>query len=189
MILHNTPKMLIVYCTLAGMISAWAISGLLVMVDFVSGTSPGTFFATIGLSLGFNDPISAQYIGFGLHILTGTVAGNIFGQLALFWRKLIPYGIKRGVSLGVTVGVTLWAVLLLPLAAFGIQPRLDEYLTSAPNAYVNNIASHFAGLYHLIVGGSLLFHLVYGAILGLMAGRMAELKLLSRNAIDTRIIR
>ena len=71
MILHNTPKMLIVYCTLAGMISAWAISGLLVMVDFVSGTSPGTFFATIGLSLGFNDPISAQYIGFGLHILTG----------------------------------------------------------------------------------------------------------------------
>lgn len=63
--------MLIVYCTLAGMISAWAISGLLVMVDFVSGTSPGTFFATIGLSLGFNDPISAQYIGFGLHILTG----------------------------------------------------------------------------------------------------------------------
>jgi hypothetical protein len=187
--LHNTPKILIIYCTLAGMISAWAISGLLVMVDFVSGTLPGTFFAIIGLSLGFNDPISAQYIGFGLHILTGTVAGNIFGQLALFWRKLIPYDIKRGVSLGVTVGVTLWAVLFLPLAAFGIQPRLDEYLTSAPNAYVNNIASHFAGLYPLIVGGSLLFHLVYGAILGLMAGRMAELKLLSRNAVDTRIVR
>jgi orotate phosphoribosyltransferase len=29
--------MLIVYCTLAGMISAWVIFGLLVMVDFVSG--------------------------------------------------------------------------------------------------------------------------------------------------------
>ena len=87
------------------------------------------------------------------------------------------------------MGVTLWAVLLLPLAPFGIQPRLDEYLTSAPNAYVNNIASHFAGLYRLIVGGSLLFHLVYGDYLGLMAGRMAGLKLLSRNAIDTRIIR
>jgi hypothetical protein len=108
------------------MISAWAISGLLVMVGFVSGTPPGTFFATIGLSLGFNDPISVQYIGFGLHILTGTVAGNIFGHLTLFWRKLIPYNIKRGVSLGVKAGVTLWAVLFLPLATFGIQPRLDE---------------------------------------------------------------
>jgi hypothetical protein len=89
----------------------------------------------------------------------------------------------------VTVGVTLWAVLFLPLATFGIQPRLDEYLTSSPNAYVNNIASHLAGLYPLIVGGSLLFHIIYEAILGLMAGRMAELKLLPRNAIDTRIIR
>jgi hypothetical protein len=123
--MRNTPKMLIVYCTLAGMISAWAISGLLVMIDFGSGTPPGTFFAAIGLSLGFNDPVSAQYIGFGLHILTGTVAGNIFGQLALFWRKLIPYAIKRGVSLGLMVGLTLWVVLFLPLATFGIQPRLD----------------------------------------------------------------
>ena len=35
--------MLIVYYTLAGMISAWAISGLLVMVDFVSETSTDTF--------------------------------------------------------------------------------------------------------------------------------------------------
>ncbi len=187
--MRSTPKMLVVYCTLAGLISAWAISGLLVIVDLVSGTPAGTFFAAIGLSLGFNDPISAQYIGFSLHILMGTVAGNIFGQLALFWRILIPCDIKRGVSLGLTVGVTLWAVLFLPLATFGIQPRLDAYLTSAPNAYVNNIASHFAELYPLIVGGSLLFHLVYGAILGLMAGRMAELKLLSRNAFDNRIVR
>ena len=56
--------------------------------------------------------------------------------------------------------MTLWTVLFLLLVTFGTQPRLDEYLTSAPNAYVNNIANHFAGLYRLIVGGSLLLHLV-----------------------------
>jgi hypothetical protein len=167
--MHNTPKMMVVYCTLAGLISAWGISGLLVMVDAASETPPGTFFAVIGLSLGFNDPVSAQYIGLGLHILTGTVAGNIFGQIALFWCGLIPYDIKKGISLGLIVGVTLWAVLFLPLATFGIQPRLDAFLASAPNTYMKNIASHFAGLYLLIVGGSLLFHLIYGAILGFLA--------------------
>ena len=151
---HNAPKMIVVYCTLAGLISAWGISGLLVMVDTVSDTPPGTFFAVIGPSLGFNDPVSAQHIGLALHILTGTVAGNIFGQMALFWPKLIPYGIKKGISLGLIVGVTLWAVLFLPLGTFGIQPRLDALLVSAPNSYVENIASHFAGLYPLIVGGS-----------------------------------
>jgi hypothetical protein len=185
---HNTPKMIVVYCTIAGLISAWGISGLLVMVDTASDTPPGTFFAVIGLSLGFNDPASAQYIGLGLHILTGTVAGNIFGQIALFWPKIIPYNIKKGVSVGLILGVTLWAVLFLPLATFGIQPRLDALLAAAPNSYVENIASHFAGLYPLIVGGSLLFHIVYGAMLGLLAARMTELRVLSRNLISKRIV-
>jgi len=54
--IDNTPKMLIVYCTLAGLISALIISGLLEVIDFASGTPSGTFFAVRGLSLGFNDP-------------------------------------------------------------------------------------------------------------------------------------
>jgi hypothetical protein len=79
----TSPKLFIIYCSLAGFISAWAISGLLVIVDLVSETSPGTFFAVIGTSLGFNDPTTAQYVGFVLHLLTGITAGNIYGQIAL----------------------------------------------------------------------------------------------------------
>ena len=52
-------KMYILYCTIAGSISVWAISGLLVLVDYASGTPPGTFFAVIGISLGINDPAIA----------------------------------------------------------------------------------------------------------------------------------
>jgi hypothetical protein len=59
-------------------LSVWAISGLLVLVDYDSGKPAGTFFAVVGLSLGINDPALAQYIGFGLDLLTGTVAGNIY---------------------------------------------------------------------------------------------------------------
>jgi hypothetical protein len=120
--------------------------------------------------------------------LTGTVAGNIFGQIALFWRKLIPYNVNRGASLGLIVGVTLWAVLFLPLTIFGIMPSLDAFIASAPNSYVNNIANYFTGLYPVIIGGSLLFHLIYGAIFGLMAGRMAVLRLSTQNVIGTKIV-
>ncbi len=70
------PKMLIVYCTFAGLISALIISGLLIIIDFASGTPSGTFFAVIGLSLGFNYPASAQYVGMGLHTMTGTVVAT-----------------------------------------------------------------------------------------------------------------
>jgi hypothetical protein len=185
--IDSTPKMIIVYCTLAGLISAMLISGLLAVIDFASGTPSGTFFAVIGLSLGFNDPASAQYVGLGLHTLTGTVAGNIFGQIALFWRKLIPYNMKRGVSFGLLLGISLWTVLFAPLATFGIQPKLDTFMITEANTYAHSIANHFAGLYYFVLGASLLFHLVYGAIFGLLAGRMTGVKLSTRKLIDVRI--
>jgi hypothetical protein len=84
----NHQRQFILYCSLAGFTSAWAISGLLVVVEVISGTPAGTFLAVIGISLGFSDPVEAQYIGFLLHVITGATAGNIFGQLSLFWSKI-----------------------------------------------------------------------------------------------------
>jgi hypothetical protein len=165
----------ILYCSIAGFISAWAISGLLVIVDIISGTPAGTFFAIIGVSLGFNDPVSAQYIGFILHIMTGMAAGNIFGQISLFWSKIAPYNSKEGIVKGMVVGIVLWTVLFVPLATFAIQPRLDSFAYSAPNQYIYNIAGHFKGLYTVVTGGSLVFHLIYGALLGFISGRMTEI--------------
>jgi hypothetical protein len=168
-------RLFILYCSLAGFISGWAISGLLVIVDIISGTPAGTFFAVIGISLGFSDPAAAQYVGFILHVITGTAAGNVFGQISLFWSKVAPYNSKEGLIKGMVVGIALWGVLFVPLAIFGIQPRLDSFAFSAPNQYIYNIAGHFQGLYPIILGGSLVFHLIYGALAGFISGRMAEI--------------
>jgi hypothetical protein len=174
--LHHSTKHIILYSTLAGFISAWAISGLLVIVDIVSQTPIGTFFAVIGSSLGYYDTTISQYIGFALHIATGTVAGNIFGQIALFWNKLFPYNFKRGITYGIILGISLWLVLFLPLATFIIQPKLDAFALSAPNQYIFGIANHFQGLYPFVAIGSLVFHTIYGIILGFMIWRMIDLK-------------
>jgi hypothetical protein len=181
--LQNTPKMIVVYCTLAGLISVMAISGLLQAIDYISGTPTGTFFAVIGISLGINEPNTAQFVGFGLNLLTGTVAGNIFGQVALFWRKLIPYNKKRGIMLGWILGTALWAVLFVPLATFGIQPKLDTLMIFEADTYAGSIALRFAGLYYIVIGASLLFHLIYGTIFGLIAARMSILRLRSQNVL------
>jgi hypothetical protein len=186
--IESTPKMLIVYCTFAGLISAMIISGLLEVIDFASGTPSGTFFAVIGLSLGINDPSTAQYLGMALHTLTGTVAGNIFGQVTLFWKKLIPYNLKYGVRLGLILGIALWGVLFAPLATFGIQPKLDALMITDANPYAHSIANHFAGLYYFVLGASLLFHLVYGTIFGLLAGRMTGASISTRRFMDARTI-
>src|ERR671926_814518 len=174
-IASNMCRQLILYCSLAGFISAWAISGLLVILDIISGTPAGTFFAVIGVSLGFDDPASAQYIGFALHIMTGIAAGNIFGQISLFWSKIAPHNSREGIVKGMVAGIALWTVLFVPLATFAIQPRLDSFVYSAPNQYIYNIAGHFQGLYAVVIGGSLVFHLIYGALLGFISGRMTEI--------------
>jgi hypothetical protein len=127
-------------------------------------------------NLGINDPVTAQYAGFGLHLLTGTVAGNIYGQAAIFWRKLAPNSYRHGIKSGLIVGIALWAILFVPLTTFGIQPKLDSFVTSAPNQYIFEITSHFQGLYPVIIIGSLVFHLIYGAFLGFLAGRMTEVR-------------
>src|SRR5215210_103058 len=136
-------KSFLLYCSFAGFIAAWAISGMLAIIDIVSQTPVGTFFAVIGISLGFEDVTSAQFIGFGLHLLTGLTAGNIYGQFAMFWPKLSPYNVYNGLFTGMIVGMALWAVLFFPLATFGIQARLDAYILSAPNYEILVIASHF----------------------------------------------
>jgi hypothetical protein len=176
----NHREKFILYCSLAGFISAWAISGLLVVVDIISGSPPGTFFAVIGVSLGISDPIAAQYVGFLLHVLTGTAAGNVFGQISLFWSKIAPYNSKEGIVKGIIVGMTLWIVLFVPLATFVIQPRLDSFASSAPNQYIYNIAGHFKGLYPVIIAGSLVFHVIYGALTAFISGRMAEIGTFTR---------
>ena len=127
--------------------------------------------------MGYYDPVTAQLIGFALHILTGTIAGNIFGQVSLFWKRISPYNSKHGLKTGMIVGVTLWAILFVPLATFAIQPMMDSFNNSlSPNQYVYSLASNFNGLYYVIIIGSLVFHLIYGALLGYMSGRMMDLR-------------
>ena len=65
--------------------------------------------------------------------------------------------------------MALWTVLFVPLASFAIQPRLDSFTYSALNQYIYNIAAHFKGLYTVIIGGSLVFHLIYGALIGFIS--------------------
>ena len=141
-------------------------------------TSPlGSFFGVIGIFLGYYDPVTAQLIGFGLHVLTGTIAGNIYGQVSIFWKRMSPYNAKYGLKTGAIVGLILWAALFVPVASFTIQPMLDSFNTGiTPNQYVYSVASNFDGLFGIIIIGSLLFHLIYGVLLGYLAGRMMEIR-------------
>ncbi|MDP8941772.1 MAG: hypothetical protein M3M84_04445, partial [Thermoproteota archaeon] len=50
------------------------------------------------------------------------------------------------------------------------------YALSAPNYQILLIASHFNGLYYVILGSAFAFHMIYGSIMGLIASRLYILR-------------
>ena len=80
----------------------------------------------------------AQYVGFGLHLLTGTVAGNIYGQASIFWRRMAPNSYRRGIMTGLIVGIALWVILFVPLGTFSIQSKIllqRQHLTNTSTKF------------------------------------------------------
>ena len=67
------------YGAFAGFLATWAISSAVVAAELILGLRISTFYSIIGISLGSNDIVSSGYIGFGLHILVGTLIGALLG--------------------------------------------------------------------------------------------------------------
>ncbi len=118
------------YGSIAGLIATWSISTAIAASELELGLPISTFYAIIGLSLGSNDFISSAYLGFGLHLATGTILGAVIGGLAVRveMRKNItnifnPY---RSILMGIGTGIIVWLVLFLPVTALVIQPSIDR---------------------------------------------------------------
>src|SRR5215203_2314566 len=128
------------YGSLAGLIATWSISTAIAASELELGLPISTFYAIIGMSLGSINFIAAAYLGFGLHILTGTILGAIIGGIAArvesqknITNVFSPY---KSILMGVGTGILVWLVLFLPVTALIIQPsigRIAEILTIAQN--------------------------------------------------------
>src|SRR5919112_757900 len=71
------------YGAIAGLIATWSISTAIAASELELGLPISTFYAVIGISLGSNDFVASACLGFGLHLVTGTILGAIFGGIAV----------------------------------------------------------------------------------------------------------
>ena len=178
------------YGAIAGLIATWSISTAIAASELELGLPISTFYAVIGISLGSNDFVASAYLGFGLHLFTGTILGAIFGGIAVRveMRKNItnvfsPY---RSILMGIGTGILVWLVLFLPITALIIQPsigRIAEILALEQNNAqfsefdINNLDQSFRG----IAISAILFHVVWGAIFGYMISSLLRIKIYNKN--------
>jgi hypothetical protein len=178
------------YGSIAGLIATWSISTVIAASELELGLPISTFYSIIGISLGSNDFVASAYLGFGLHLVTGTILGAIIGGIAVRveMRKNItnvfsPY---KSILIGIGTGILLWLVLFLPVTALIIQPsigRISEILSLGQNntAFsvfdIDNLGQSFSG----IAISAVAFHIVWGAIFGFIISSLLRIRIYNNN--------
>jgi hypothetical protein len=174
------------YGAIAGLIATWSISTAIAASELELGLPISTFYAVMGISLSSIDFITAAYLGFGLHLVTGTILGAVIGGLAvrIEMRKNItnsfsPY---KSILMGIGTGILVWLVLFLPITALIIQPsigRIAEILSLGQNntAFsvfdIDNLGQSFRG----IAISAVAFHIVWGAIFGFIISSLLRIRI------------
>src|SRR5918995_7093593 len=180
------------YGSIAGLIATWSISTAIAASELELGLPISTFYAIIGISLGSNDFIDSAYLGFGLHLTTGTILGAISGGIAVKveLRKSItsifdPY---KSILMGIGTGIVVWLILFLPITAIIIQPSIDriiEILSLRQDNTVlsvfdsNNLGQSFRGIGISAVA----YHIVWGAIFGFIISSLLRIRLSSASSL------
>ena len=75
----------------------------------------------MGIGLGFNNVITAVYMGFGLHLLTGSALRVVLGTLVIRWKKILAFFLFKNMLLGMAAGLVVWLVLFAPITTFLTQ--------------------------------------------------------------------
>ena len=178
------------YGAIAGLIATWSISTAIAASELELGLPIGTFYAVMGISLGSIDFVTAAYLGFGLHVVSGTILGAIIGGIAVrveskknITNTFRPY---RSILMGIGTGILVWLVLFLPITALIIQPsigRISEILSLAQNNTpfsmfdIDNLGQLFRG----IAISAIAFHIVWGAIFGFIISSLLRIRIYNNN--------
>jgi hypothetical protein len=170
MVMSKTVK----YGAIAGFIATWTISTAVAGSELELGLPIGTFYSIIGISLGLNGNMAA-FLGFGLHILAGTVLGTVIGAIAIKLSLRIMLNPRKGTLIGIGSGVAVWLILFLPITALLVQPAVNDIVMLSAieskhavfsvdvNQSIRNIAL-----------SAIIFHLVWGAIFGFILSSLVR---------------
>jgi hypothetical protein len=178
------------YGAIAGLIATWSISTAIAASELELGLPISTFYAVMGISLGSIDFVTAAYLGFGLHLVTGTIVGAISGGIAVRVesQKNITnfFSSYKSILMGIATGILVWLVLFLPVTALIIQPsigRIAEILSLGQNNTplsvfgIDNLSQSFRG----IAISAIVFHVVWGAIFGYIISSLLRIRIYNNN--------
>ncbi len=165
------------YGAFAGFVATWSISSVIVLTELLLGLNIGAFYSVMGISLGINDITAATSIAFGLHLIVGTIIGAVFGAIGIRWKKIRMLNPYKSSLVGMGAGIILWLVLFLPITLFLVQPAINSITTILAIGSQQAVFSEDVNLsIRNISLVALSFHLIWGAIFGIIVSSLLRIR-------------
>lgn len=145
----------------AGIVMLVPMMLMMSMMNLPSDLFPKLLGLTMGLS-----PDSAVMAGTGLHFVASIAIGLVFGAVVSS-SKLSISSFKKGIGLGIITGAISFVILFLPMMMAVLPSSMMNLMVMMnPGAPKEMIMSQLQSMQPLILSGSFISHLIYGAVLG-----------------------
>lgn len=166
------------YGAFAGFVATWSISSVIVVTELLLGLNIGAFYSIMGISLGITDITTATSIAFGLHLLVGTIIGALFGAIGIRWKKVRMLNPYKSSLVGMGAGIILWLILFLPITLFLVQPAINPITTimavgSQQAVFSEDVNQTIRNITFIAIS----FHLIWGAIFGIIVSSLLRIRL------------
>lgn len=156
---------------ISGVIAGAVMLPVMMVTNTMMGNPALVFQTMTGMMMG-QGIATAAGVGIGLHMLASTIIGIIFGAITSSDRLRLT-GFRKGVGLGVATGMIAFVVLFLPLMMTVLPPQMVGLMHMMnPQVPTTMIMQNIQAAMPMMIGGSILVHIVYGAVLGIVATAM-----------------
>src|SRR5260370_40087617 len=125
------------------------ITGAIVMggLAYMMPVNGQPFFVGAAMLMGLGSASSGA--GWMLHLVTGLVVGSIFGVVIAKVPRFHLTGITKSIGLGIGAGVLVWLVFFLPMMMAVMASMIPA--SQMPTMIVGSFAAHL--VYGLVLGG------------------------------------
>jgi hypothetical protein len=158
---------------IAGLVGGFALFSSFFWIDNEIGVPFGTFYKMVGMVVGLHG-FPAVAFGFIAHMLTAALIGATFCICSIMHKILHISSVPKGIIAGAVTGIEVYAIFFMPITIYVMMPMMNVhasglYATTEDDVQVAKI---LVQTFDKILWGSLVLHVLFGAVMGLFSSMM-----------------
>jgi hypothetical protein len=157
---------------IAGLVGGFALFSSFFWIDSEVGVPFGTFYKMVGMAVGLHG-LPAIAFGFVAHMLTAALIGATFCICSIMHKMLHLSSVPKGIIAGAVTGIVVYAIFFMPITIYVMMPITSSYASGLYTTTEDmQIAKILVQTSDTILWGSLVLHVLYGAVMGLFSSMM-----------------